>query len=96
MMTDYSGADKETRKDRLAKLPVDMQVRLGEFELGLHGVRDNTRADYLGRMIWFGSFLVARGKGSFSVVERKDIDLFLSKYEKPSTKNVFMRVNRHS
>jgi hypothetical protein len=46
MATGCSGAHKETRKERLAKLPTEMQTRLGEFELGLHGVRDNTLADY--------------------------------------------------
>lgn len=79
-----SGARKESRKERLAKLPAEMQKRLGEFEFGLHGVRDNAKADYHARMMWFGSFQVDRGK-SFEDVERKDIDLFLSGYKKPST-----------
>jgi integrase len=95
MSKNCSGAHKESRKERLSKLPVDMQVKLGEFELGLHGVRDNTKADYLGRMIWFGNFVVDRGKKSFEQIDRKDLDLFLSKYDKPSTKNVFIAVFRH-
>jgi hypothetical protein len=35
-----SGTHKESRKERLAKMPAEMQVRLGEFELGLPGVRE--------------------------------------------------------
>jgi integrase len=94
MTTGSSGAHKETRKERLAKLPAEMQVRLGEFELGLHGVRDNTKQDYLGRMVSFGLFLMGKGK-TFENAERKDIDLFLSNYLNPSTKNVFIAVFRH-
>lgn len=95
MVRKNSGKHKPSRAESLAKLPTEMQKRLGEFEFGLHGVRDNTKADYLARMMWFGSFLVARGKRSFEKAERKDIDLFLSRYEKPSTKNVFIAVFRH-
>jgi integrase len=95
MTNGCSGAHKETRKERLAKLPAEMQERLGEFELGLHGVRDNTKADYLGRMTSFGSFLMSKGKKSFDKAERKDIDLFLSNYSNPATKNVFIAVFRH-
>jgi len=90
-----SGDHKETRKERLEKLPTEMRNRLGEFEFGLHGVRDNTKADYLGRMVSFGDFLVDRGKRSFEETERKDIDLFLSGYKNPATKNVFIAVFRH-
>jgi len=45
-------------------------------------------------MIWFDSFLTGKGKRSFEDVDRKDIDLFLSGYKKPSTKNVFIAVFR--
>lgn len=94
MTTGCSGAHKETRKERLAKLSTEMKVRLGEFELGLHGVRDNTKQDYLGRMVSFGLFLMGKGK-TFENAERKDIDSFLSNYLNPSTKNVFIAVFRH-
>ncbi len=77
MARSNSGDLKPNRKERLARLPTEMQNRLGEFEFGLHGVRDNTKADYLARMMWFGSFQADRGK-SFEDVERKDIDIFLS------------------
>ena len=83
------------RKERLAKLSAEMQVRPGEFELGLHGVRDDTKQDYLGRMVSFGSFLMGKGKRSFEKAERQDIDLFLSSYLNPATKNVFIAVFRH-
>lgn len=90
-----SGARKLGRKEQLAKLPTEMRVRLGEFELGLHGVRDNTKAEYVARMMSFGSFLMDRRKRSFETAERKDLDLFLSEYENPATKNVFIAVFRH-
>lgn len=95
MTTSCSGARKLGRKERLAKLPPEMQNRLGEFELGLHGVRDNTKQDYFGRMVSFGSFLIGKGKRSFEKAERQDIDLFLSSYLNPATKNVFIAVFRH-
>ena len=65
MQLGRSGALKEGRKERYAVLPTEMKNRLGEFEFGLHGVRENTKEDYLARMIWFGGFLIDRGKRSF-------------------------------
>lgn len=95
MVRKSSGKHKETRAESLAKLPTEMQIRLGEFEFGLHGVRDNTKADYLARMVSFGSFLIDKGKRSFEEAKRQDIDLFLSGYKNPATKNVFIAVFRH-
>jgi integrase len=90
-----SGKHRKTRAESLAKLPEGMKKRLGEFEFGLHGVRDNTKADYFAKMMWFGGFLVSIGKKSFEEVGRKDLDMFLSGYKNPATKNLFIAVFRH-
>ena len=89
-----SGDLKPGRKERYAVLPTEMKNRLLEFELGLHGVRDNTKEDYFARMMWFSGFMVVRGTRSFEDVDGKDIDLFLSGYKNPGTKNVFTAVFR--
>jgi predicted nucleotidyltransferase len=84
-----SGKHKETRAERLARLPPEMQIRLSEFEFGLHGIRDNTKEDYLAAAGLFGSFLNERGK-TFENAEKKDLDVFLSTYKNPGTKNIFI------
>lgn len=61
-----------------------------EFQLSLHGITENTRDNYLARMEWFGSFLTEHGIMQFEKVEKKDIDIFLSKCTSPSTKNLFI------
>jgi hypothetical protein len=83
MSNKRSGARKLGKKERYAVLPTEMKNKLGEFEFGLHGVRENTKEDYLNIMIWFSGFLFDRGKRSLEEVGRKDIDLFLSRYPKP-------------
>jgi len=55
-----SGARKTARKERLAKLLPEMRVRLSEFELRLHGIREDTKENYVNRILLFGNFLVER------------------------------------
>jgi hypothetical protein len=71
-----------------------MQTKIGEFELSLHGIRESTKDNYLGRIEWFAGFLVKQGIQRFQDVGRKDIDLFLSGYKNNSTKNLFIQVLR--
>ncbi|MCJ7767709.1 phage integrase N-terminal SAM-like domain-containing protein, partial [Candidatus Bathyarchaeota archaeon] len=71
-----------------------MQTRVGEFDLSLHGVRDSTKENYLGRIEWFAGFLAKQGLVRFEDACKKDIDLFLSGYRNPSTKNLFIQVLR--
>jgi integrase len=70
-----------------------MRKRLDAFGLGLHGVRENTKESYLTKMEFFGRFLTERGK-RFEDADRKEIDVFLSGYDKPGTKNVFIAIFR--
>ena len=45
MVPGSSGALKPGRKERYAVLPTEIRNRLGESELGLHGVRENTKEE---------------------------------------------------
>jgi hypothetical protein len=40
MSNQRSGDLKPGRKERFTKLPAEMQTKIGEFELGLHGIRE--------------------------------------------------------
>jgi hypothetical protein len=71
-----------------------MKERIGEFKLSLHGVREDTKDVYLAKMEWFGSFLAEQGIKQFGNVDKKDIDVFLSNYNNPNTKNLFIQVFR--
>jgi len=87
-----SGDLKPGRKERFAKLPTEMQTKIGEFELSLHGIRESTKDNYLGRIEWFAGFLVRQGIQRFQDVSKHEIDLFLSGYKNPNTKNLFIQV----
>jgi site-specific recombinase XerD len=71
-----------------------MKERLGEFELTLHDVREDSKESYLGRAQWFGEWLVREGIKSFDKAEKKHIDAFLSGYSNVNTKNLFTQVFR--
>lgn len=94
MSNQRSGDLKPGRKERFTKLPTEMQTKIGEFELGLHGIRESTKDNYLGRIEWFAGFLVKQGIQRFQEVGKKEIDLFLSGYKNPNTKNLFVQVLR--
>jgi len=94
MSNQCSGDLKPGRKERFAKLPTEMQIKIGEFELSLHGVRESTKANYLGRIEWFAGFLVEQGILRFESACKRDIDIFLSGYKNPNTKNLFIQVLR--
>ncbi len=94
MSNQCSGDLKPGRKERFAKLSAEMRTKIGEFELSLHGVRESTKDNYLGRIEWFAGFLVTHGIQRFQDVGKKDIDLFLSGCKNNSTKNLFIQVLR--
>lgn len=94
MSNKRSGDLKPSRKERFAKLPTEMQTNIGEFDLSLHGVRESTKVNYLGRIEWFAGFLARQGILQFEKVSKRDIDLFLSGYKNPNTKNLFIQVLR--
>jgi integrase len=89
VVTEGSGKHRKNRAERLRVLTPEMQTRLGEFELGLHGIREDTKEDYVNRILLFGNFLVERGK-TFDNADSKEIDLFLSGFPNPGTKNNFI------
>ncbi len=91
--TNSSGA-KVSKKERFSRLPPEMQKRLLEFRNSIHGCRENTVEDYFERMTSFGQYLHDKGKYSYDTAVKQDIDLFLSTYLKPATKNVFIAVFR--
>lgn len=94
MSNQRSGDLRPGKKERFAKLPTEMQTKIGEFELGLHGVRESTKVNYLGRIEWFAGYLVRQGIQRFQDAGKKDIDLFLSGYKNNNTKNLFVQVLR--
>jgi len=89
VVTKSSGKHRKSRAERLQILLPEMRVRLSEFELGLHGIREDTKEDYVNRILLFGNFLVERDK-TFESADRHDIDLFLSGFPNVGTKNNFI------
>jgi len=94
MSNQRSGDLKLSRKERFAKLPTEMKERIAEFEIGLQGIRESTRDNYLARIAWYGNYLLEHDILQFEKVGKKDIDLFLSRYKNSNTRNLFVQVFR--
>jgi hypothetical protein len=71
MSNQRSGDLKPGRKERYAVLPTEMKEKIGEFELSLDGVREGTKANYLGQIEWFAGFLVGQGIRRLGMSARK-------------------------
>jgi hypothetical protein len=75
-------------------LTEEMKERMKEYLLSLHGIKENTKGDYLSKIKMFGIFLSKHGIARFEDVNRKDIDLFLSRYENENTLNLYIHAFR--
>jgi integrase len=89
-----SGHLKAGKKERFEKLPDSMKERLGEFQLRLYDIRQDSKDNYVGRVQWWGEWLVQHGIKQYEKAERKHIDQFLSGYDNVNTRNLFIQVLR--
>lgn len=76
------------------RLPSEMTEKVDEFRASLHGVSEGTKENYLGRITWFGVYLLEKSILQFEKVSKKDINLFLSGYKNPNTRNLFIQIFR--
>jgi site-specific recombinase XerD len=80
--------------EKCGGLTEEMKTRMTEYLLSLHGVRENTKHDYLTKIKLFGIFLSKQGIMTLEDASKHDIDLFLSKYANENTKNLFIHAFR--
>jgi site-specific recombinase XerD len=76
------------------QLTEEMKTRMTEYLLSLHGIKENTKGDYLSKIKMLGLFLVKHGIVRFEDANRKEIDLFLSRYENENTLNLYIHAFR--
>jgi site-specific recombinase XerD len=72
-----------------------MLETLEDYLLSLHGITEDSKEVYIGQVKTFGLYLISRKIEKFEDIRTKDIDLFLSRYEKDSTKNNYIIRLKH-
>lgn len=72
-----------------------MRETLEDYMLSLYGVCEGSKLNYKSQVRTFGRFLKSQGIKRFEDASSKDIDLFLSNYQKDSTKNVHIVRLKH-
>ena len=87
--------DPRSEIKRDLDLSDEMEETLEDYILSLHGISESSKETYISQVRSFGHYLVSRKVAKFEDVETKDIDLFLSRYEKDSTKNNFIIRFKH-
>ena len=76
------------------ELTEEMKERLTEYSLSLHGIKESSKDDYLSKIKMLGRFLAKRGITRFEDANRKDIDIFLSRYKNKNTSNLYIHAFR--
>lgn len=82
------------RYEKCDDLTEEMKERMTEFLLSLYGVKESTKDDYLTKVRMLGIFLTKHGIMRFEDAHRKDIDLFLARYDNEGTLNFYIHVFR--
>jgi len=75
-------------------LTEEMKARMTEYLLSLHGIKENTKNDYLSKVKMLGIFLTKQGIMRFEDANSTNIDFFLSDYKNENTLNVYIYVFR--
>ena len=73
----------------------EMNKKLEDYILSLHGICEDSRTNYKSQVRTLARFLTKRGIERFEDASSKDIDLFLSGYQKDSTRNVYIVRVKH-
>lgn len=60
MQLDTGSVPKSQRAEQHINLTEEMKERIIEFQLSLHGVKEDTQSNYLARVNWSGIFLTQR------------------------------------
>jgi len=87
--------DPKSQLKRDLDLTDGMQNTLEDYILSLHGISESSKETYISQVRSFGHYLMSRKIVKFEDIITKDIDLFLSRYEKDSTKNNFIIRLKH-
>jgi len=97
MQTVVSSVPKSEAIERCKKgnLTEEMRQKILQYYLSLHGCSENTKENYVERLKLYGEFLLERGIKRFEDADRLDIDLFLSKYDSESSKNLLILILRN-
>lgn len=73
----------------------EMKETLEDYILSLHGTSEGSKETYTSQVRSFGHYLMSRKIVKFEDIRKRDVDLFLSRYEKDSTKNNFIIRLKH-
>jgi len=74
------------------RITEEMKEKMTEYLLSLHGIKENSKNEYLSKIKNFGVFLFQRGITRFEDANKKDFDLYLSKYNSEYTLNLYIYV----
>ena len=94
MLKTENSIDPKSQLSTILLKPRELTTRMTEtledYILSLHGLSESSKEIYLGQMRTFGRFLISRGIKRFKDATSKDIDIFLSQYQKDTTKNGYV------
>jgi len=78
--------------EKCEQLTEEMKERMTEYLLSLHGIKENSKHEYLSKIKKLGAFLTQRGIMRFEDASKKDLDLYLSQYSSEYTLNLYIYV----
>ena len=94
MLKTENSIDPKSQLSTILLKPRELTERMTEtledYMLSLYGVSEDSKRIYLGQLKTFTSFLMSRGIKRFQDATSKDMDLFLSHYQKDNTKNAYI------
>ena len=94
MLKTENSIDPKSQLSTILLKPRELTTRMTEtledYILSLHGLSESSKEIYLGQMRTFGRFSISRGIKRFKDATSKDIDIFLSQYQKDTTKNGYV------
>jgi len=78
--------------EKFEQLTEEMKERMTEYLLSLHGIKENSKHEYMSKIKKLGAFLTQRGIMRFEDSSKMDLDLYLSKYHSEYTLNLYIYV----
>ena len=73
-------------------LTEEMNEKMTEYLLSLHGIKENSKSLYVLKAKMFGIFLTERGLNRFEEAKELDLNLFLSHFNNENTLNQYIYV----
>ena len=78
--------------EKCEQLTEEMKGRMTEYLLSLHGIKENSKHEYLSKTKKLGAFLTQCEIMRFEDASKMDLDLYLSKYHSEYTLNLYIYV----